>query len=352
MPYSSSRPSSHIDEYSFFKALLRHILERTNSSGGQLNINVAGLGSVKLTCNLPADFISKSNIITFGIEQSRLNIHKSGNVLEGLIERSDIDSCLPENSGIAKISGTLLLLGHVTPDTIDINLLNVDWTDCLKAFSDYSLNIGVAPSVYDSVSLVNFDAALSTSNKHDPITRIHQINVAKLSRWIGEAIGLEEQRLEALWISALLHDIGKLNIPRRILDKPGALDTSEYEHVKRHVDFSQPYLEELDALEKVKEIVSQHHEREDGSGYPKGLRSSQIYLEAKIIAVADVFDAMCASRPYRAPCRVSDVIAHLEESKGTLFDELVVDSLINLIPDTIEISRMYDDSKSLSLAEI
>lgn len=166
---------------------------------------------------------------------------------------------------------------------------------------------------------------------YDQVTYQHQLNVAKLSELIGKQMGLNQTRLETLWLSSLIHDIGKLDIPLNILMKPSVLNDQEYTYMKRHVDFGYFHLGKLHLHKKIIDIATQHHEREDGSGYPQGLTSNEIYLEAKILAVADVFEAMMANRPYRAPTPVKKVIEHLQIEKGKLFDEQVVNTLIALL---------------------
>jgi putative nucleotidyltransferase with HDIG domain len=160
-------------------------------------------------------------------------------------------------------------------------------------------------------------------------TRGHSDRVAEISVALGKQLGLSEDKLEVLEIGALLHDIGKLGVPKEILDKKGKLTSEEYETIKKHPGIGYEILKPVKELSQVLPIVLYHHERCDGSGYPEGLHCSDIPFLAKIVAVADVLEAMTADRPYKKGRPFDYVVSYLAENSGKLFDEEVIKALLS-----------------------
>lgn len=161
----------------------------------------------------------------------------------------------------------------------------------------------------------------------DPYTAGHQRRVAELSWAIAQELGLSEEQLQGLRVAALLHDIGKsLFVPTEILSKPGRLTEWEMALVKVHPQAGYEVLKKVDFPWPVAEIVLQHHERLDGSGYPQGLKGEEILFEARIIAVADVVEAMSSHRPYRPALGVDKALEEIESQKGRLYDPQVVEA--------------------------
>jgi putative nucleotidyltransferase with HDIG domain len=173
--------------------------------------------------------------------------------------------------------------------------------------------------------------ALSTALQvRDPYTGRHQLRVAELCKAIAEEMGLPRARIEGIYIGALLHDIGKLAVPAEILSKPAKLNPTERSLVERHTTVGYEILRKVHFPWPVAEMALQHHERLDGSGYPKGIRGDRIILEARILAVADVVEAMCSHRPYRVAKGVDAALEEIERGKGTLYDPQVVDACSRL----------------------
>jgi putative two-component system response regulator len=160
----------------------------------------------------------------------------------------------------------------------------------------------------------------------DPYTVGHQKGVERISVRIGRHLGLSEERLSGLSIGALLHDIGKIRIPAQILTKPGRLTPGEYALIKEHPEDGYELLQPLEFRQPVAEFVRQHHERFDGSGYPHGLKGSQIHLEAQIIGLADVYESMANHRPYRFSPGKESAIRQIMADRGVSFSEEVVDA--------------------------
>ncbi len=153
----------------------------------------------------------------------------------------------------------------------------------------------------------------------------HSINVANLSINIAKLLNLSETHIKAVEVSALLHDVGKLAVRDDILYKPDRLDRVEFDHIKKHAERSFAIISEFDILKDASQIVLQHHERANGTGYPMGLSDKDISIEAKIISVADSFDALTSNRVYKNAVGVKDAMEILINDKNTLYDKDIVD---------------------------
>ncbi len=167
----------------------------------------------------------------------------------------------------------------------------------------------------------------------DPYTAGHQRRVAKISVLIGAELGLSEDSIKALKYAGLTHDIGKIAIPSEILTKPGKLTPLEYEMIKMHPEIGYKILKDIDFPWPVAEIVYEHHERLDGSGYPRGLKNGEILFEARILAVADVVEAMSSHRPYRPALGIDAAIEEIKKNRGKLYDPDVVDVCVRIFQE-------------------
>ncbi len=164
----------------------------------------------------------------------------------------------------------------------------------------------------------------------DPYTGGHQKRVADLSRTIATEMELPAERIDGLRLAAEIHDIGKIIVPSEILSKPGVISESEWGLVKNHVKVGYELLKDIEFPWPVAEIIYQHHERMNGSGYPRGLKGEQIIIEARILAVADVVEAMSSHRPYREAHSIEETMAEIEKNKGILYDEKVAEVCLKL----------------------
>lgn len=164
----------------------------------------------------------------------------------------------------------------------------------------------------------------------DPYTAGHQKRVAQLARAIACRMELGENEIREIYIAGLLHDIGKVAIPGEILNKPATLTPLERAIVEEHPKRGYEVICSVDILRPLAEIVLQHHERLDGSGYPRKLRNGEILLAARILAVADVVEAMVHHRPYRPPLSLEETLFEIVANRGTLYDEAVVDACCTL----------------------
>jgi len=167
----------------------------------------------------------------------------------------------------------------------------------------------------------------------DPYTAGHQLKVSELATAIAREMKLPSDKIEGIRIASLVHDIGKISIPAEILSKPTKLNEIEYSLIKNHSQIGYNILKKVDFLWPVAEIVLQHHEKINGSGYPRGLKGDEILLEAKIICVADVVEAMSSHRPYRPAKGIDAALEEISQNKGTLYDPEVVDICLTLFKE-------------------
>lgn len=167
----------------------------------------------------------------------------------------------------------------------------------------------------------------------DPYTNGHSKRVAIYTRLLAEKLGFQGEELDRIYYIALLHDCGKIGVPDNILGKPGKLTDEEFEIIKSHTVRGGEILSRFKSLKDVDEGARYHHERYDGKGYPEGLKGEDIPLIARIICVADSFDAMNSSRIYRKRLSKEYIISELENNKGTQFDPKIADIMLNLIKD-------------------
>ena len=166
----------------------------------------------------------------------------------------------------------------------------------------------------------------------DDNTSSHSLNVTKYSMLLGEHLGLNEDELRSLSQGALLHDLGKIGIPDDILKKPGILDDSEFEIIKKHPMMTSDILETLDTSDHFADIARSHHERWDGTGYPDGLNGEDIPLLARIVSIADTWDAMTSNRVYRDAMNENIALDIFEREKDSgQWDPSLVEEFVNLI---------------------
>lgn len=175
------------------------------------------------------------------------------------------------------------------------------------------------------------NAAARLIEARDPYTAGHQQRVARLAAAIAGELGWQQERVEGLQLGAMIHDIGKINIPADILSKPGRLSPLEYQLVQSHAETGYEILKDINFPWPVAEIARQHHERIDGCGYPQGLKGRQIIEEARIVAVADVVEAIASHRPYREGMGIEAAIAEIRAGKGKRYDAKIVDICIRLL---------------------
>jgi HD-GYP domain-containing protein (c-di-GMP phosphodiesterase class II) len=173
-------------------------------------------------------------------------------------------------------------------------------------------------------------ALANTVEMRDPYTAGHQRRVSDLACAIATEMCLATEQIEGIRITSVIHDIGKISVPAEILSKPTRLSNIEFSLIKQHSESGYGILKDIDFIWPVAQIVLQHHERTDGSGYPLALKGGKILIEARILAVADVVEAMASHRPYRPGLGIDAALNEIEKNKGILYDGAVADACLRL----------------------
>jgi putative nucleotidyltransferase with HDIG domain len=237
------------------------------------------------------------------------------------------------------------MAGEEVPPIYQTIMLSKDGSDV-----HVELNAGIIPYQGQQASLVfvrdvserklaqtwrnvlegSIQAIAMTLEMRDPYTAGHQQRVTRLACAIAEELRLSEMQIEGLHFAGLIHDIGKVTIPAEILSKPGRLTETEFSIIKNHPHVAYDILKKIDFPWPVARIVRQHHEYIDGSGYPQGLKGDQILIEAKILTVADVVEAMASHRPYRPALGIDSALEEIKYGRGNRFDPDVVDACVKL----------------------
>jgi HD-GYP domain-containing protein (c-di-GMP phosphodiesterase class II) len=175
----------------------------------------------------------------------------------------------------------------------------------------------------------------STIAARDPYTVGHQQRVTQIACAIGAEMGLSTEQLRELRVAGSLHDLGKVAIPLEILSKPGRLTDLEFALIKTHPQVGYDILKPLKLPTRINQVILQHHERLDGSGYPRGLKDKDIALEARILGVADVVEAMCSHRPYRPALGLDQAFEEIRCQRGKTYDPDVVDICLQLYDEAL-----------------
>ncbi len=181
----------------------------------------------------------------------------------------------------------------------------------------------------------SIDSLASAIEMRDPYTAGHQERVTRLARAIAVEMGLGDERVEAIEIAGVIHDLGKLYVPAEILSKPTKLTDIEYAMIKMHAHAGFTILSKIDFPWPIAQIVHQHHELVNGSGYPQGLTGKEILLEARILCVADVVEAMSSHRPYRPALGIGSALEEIAQKRGILYDREVVDACLRLFREKL-----------------
>jgi HD-GYP domain-containing protein (c-di-GMP phosphodiesterase class II) len=200
------------------------------------------------------------------------------------------------------------------------------------------------------------DILLTVLAEHQPDLNAHSSGVSHLALKIGRLLGMHDRELDDIARAADLHDVGKVAIPREMLDKPGPLSSDEWRFMRRHTEIGERILNSAPAFRGVARLVRSSHERWDGSGYPDGLAGDEIPLGSRIIAVCDAYDAMTGDRPYQVGRTSAEALAELRRGAGTQFDPLVTaafcshiegDTVDEALDDQFTISELLTDELSI-----
>ncbi len=262
--------------------------------------------------------ITESTIKAF--ERIRTKKHELNNLF-GILLHKNGEERIFEISGAPNIDASGNVIGIVG--------IFKDVTDLKRSEADLRISFDKLKSAMNST----IDAISLIVESRDPYTSGHQKRVSALASAIAESLNMSEDQIDKVRMGSLIHDIGKIHIPSEILTKPGRLSNIEYEMMKAHPEIGYKILKSVDFIPPIAQMVYQHHERMDGSGYPLGIHGEEILLEARIIAVADTVEAMASHRPYRPAIGLDKALLVIRENKGKLYDALVVDCCLSLFEE-------------------
>jgi len=233
--------------------------------------------------------------------------------------------------------------GHTFP--VELSIVPIQ-TNGAKRFNAFIRDISARQKARKALkaSLVGTIVAISRAvEARDPYTAGHQQRVARLARCIAQEMDMDSERIDGLRMGATIHDIGKIYLPAEILSKPSKLTETEFKLIKTHCQVGYDILKDIEFPWPVANIAYQHHERLDGTGYPQGLKGDEICLEARIVAVADVIEAISSHRPYRPALGIDVALEEIETHRGEWYEPAAVDACLKLIREK-EFS--FDDNRS------
>jgi putative two-component system response regulator len=202
-------------------------------------------------------------------------------------------------------------------------------SDLSQALTDVKLNLDKLRRAMEGI----VEAISVTVEMRDPYTSGHQKRVAELACAIARDMQLSDDEIYGLHMASVIHDLGKITVPAEILSKPGQLSGLEYELIKSHVQAGYDILKQIDFPWPLADIILQHHERMNGSGYPNGLKQEEILMPARILSVADVFETIASHRPYRPSLGLQRAMDEILENRGTLYDSQVADVCLALMEE-------------------
>jgi PAS domain S-box-containing protein len=298
--------------------IIRTDLAGTIVFANDIAIRMSGLG--------PAQSVIGRNVFDFVAPEDRDKAVRASRLMtEKKIGPQEITLAFADKGRVQfEIDGAVLRHPDGTP--YGIVYLCRDITERKRA--ETSLREGLAK--LRSTLKASIDSLASAIEMRDPYTAGHQERVTRLARAIAVEMGLSEDRVEAIEIAGVIHDLGKLYVPAEILSKPTKLTELEYAMIKMHAQAGYTILSKIDFPWPIAQIVHQHHELVNGSGYPQGLTGKEILLEARILCVADVVEAMSSHRPYRPSLGVPTALEEIAQKRGILYDREVVDACLRL----------------------
>jgi PAS domain S-box-containing protein/putative nucleotidyltransferase with HDIG domain len=277
----------------------------------------------------------------------------TGIPLKDMIDQRCINLIFPEYRELIRDRHIKMMSGEEVPNSYEIEILT-------KAGNTVPIEINISSIEYDGRAaemailrditerkkaeeeskqspkklLAAMDATIEaialTVEMRDPYTAGHQRRVTELAVAIAKELGIPEAEIDGIRMAGIIHDIGKVYTPAEILNKPGKLSEIEFSMIKTHSQVGYEILKAIEFTRPVAQIVLQHHERLDGSGYPSGIKGEGVLPEAKILAVADVVEAMASHRPYRPALGIDQALEELSKNSGTLYDPKVVDACFKL----------------------
>lgn len=321
------------------------LLDHTDEMTTLQPISAAGIGLAALPKSITIDEMSAHDVLSRVVAMqvpiildNPIGEQRLPSEITAIIDRENYQSCavIPVLVG-EQLSGVLCVL------SIEANRFDQDSVDLLSdlardmGFGLSDIRIRVEHAANQRRLLSSFDEAIAaiatTTELRDPYTAGHQARVAELAKAIAEEMGLSQEIQATVLMAGEVHDIGKIQVPAEILSHPGHLTPAQFEIIKMHPLAGYNILKEISFTQPIAEIVKQHHERLDGSGYPDGLMGQDILIEAQIIGVADTVEAMASHRPYRPGLGLEPALAEIAKQKGKAFNPEAVDACIRLFKE-------------------
>jgi PAS domain S-box-containing protein len=274
------------------------------------------------------DLLGKNNLDLFPPEQAAHFMAKDREVIDGEPGMLDIpeEPLLTAKKGQRLLHTRKVCIRGADGKTKYLLGISEDITEFKKAQEELQQSFERLRKTLEAT----VQAIAMVIEARDPYTAGHQRRVAHLSLAIAEELKLKSDHIEGLHMAAMIHDIGKISVPAEILSKPTKLTPTEFSLTKVHPQTGYDILKEIDFPWPVAQMVFQHHEKMDGSGYPNGLKGEDILLDARIIAVADVVEAMASHRPYRPALGIDVALNEIEKNRGSFYDDAVVDACLRL----------------------
>ncbi|MFQ5574785.1 MAG: HD domain-containing phosphohydrolase, partial [Terriglobia bacterium] len=281
-------------------------------------------GALKLH-NIAAGNLKGKHFLDFVDAEHRPAFENAFNeAAEGKIKQFELERQTPD--GPKSFETTMAPVPSGSGKTANILMISKDLTTAKLAAENVAIGLRKLGQTFQE-TVQSLSSMLET---RDPYTAGHQERVSLLASAIAEEMHLPTDTITGIRIASLIHDIGKINIPAEILSKPSSLDPIEFEIIKTHSEVGYQILKGIDFPWPVAETMYQHHERMDGSGYPRKLSGAELLVEARILAVADVVEAMCSHRPYRPTLGLDAALDEIAKGRGTLYDERVADACLAL----------------------
>jgi putative nucleotidyltransferase with HDIG domain len=245
--------------------------------------------------------------------------------------------------------GLIYVSEACTLDLAQKRLLDMFCSNICIAYSNVSLYEELEHTQQEAISMLGTVAEFRSSE-----TANHVVRVAKYAGLLARKLGLPDEEAERIELAAPLHDIGKIGIPDRILMKPGRLTGEEYTIMQRHAEIGYHMLADSKRplLQAAAEIAHQHQEKWDGSGYPRQLAGEDIHLYGRIVALADVFDALLSRRCYKESWDIQDVIGYIKEQRARHFDPTLANLLLDNIDEFCVIANNYQDNEQTATATL
>ena len=240
------------------------------------------------------------------------------------IIRSNVFWVIRDNFAIAPL-GIIMAIAYNNYGTIGVLLF---FGPLLLARYSFKMYVDMKKIYVDTVR-----ALCQAVEEKDPYTQGHSMRVCELSCKLAKRMGLNDKRIENLRIAAMLHDVGKIGIDEKILNKPGSLTEDEYSKIKEHSEIGARIIKEINFLKDVASIILCHHERFDGKGYPQGIKDKEISTEAGILCIVDVFDALTSDRPYRKAITLDESMGIIKRDIGVFFNPKIANEFIKMIEE-------------------